>query len=194
MQGSIDTDVKSSINSVIEDLTEMIEVAEDLTEDEEELKTLELGSVEKQFLENMESFNNLNEALQSLSSQNDKASRFRLYPFISRMAFALINNVFECFVFRLQVIRRPMVDATTLLRGRKNAWLLSSLRRGTRRRRPLSRMLMRKRMEASCHPSAGPIFSVNQVSGFMENKFCNAVIVNICMSLLWILRKWNFCV
>ena len=74
MQGSIDTDVKSSINSVIEDLTEMIEVAEDLTEDEEELKTLELGSVEKQFLENMESFNNLNEALQRLSSQNDKAS------------------------------------------------------------------------------------------------------------------------
>merc|ERR1739845_200832 len=66
------TDVKSSINSVIEDLTEMIEVAEDLTEDEEELKTLELGSVEKQFLENMESFNNLNEALQSLSSQNAK--------------------------------------------------------------------------------------------------------------------------
>ena len=76
MQGSIDTDVKSSINSVIEDLTEMIEVAEDLTEDEKELKTLELGSVEKQFLENMESFNNLNEALQSLSSQNDKASNF----------------------------------------------------------------------------------------------------------------------
>ena len=76
MQGSIDTDVKSSINSVIEDLTEMIEVAEDLTEDEEELKTPELGSVEKQFLENMESFNNLNEALQSLSSQNDKASNF----------------------------------------------------------------------------------------------------------------------
>ena len=74
LQGSIDTDVKSSINSVIEDLTEMIEVAEDLTEDEEELKTLELGSVEKQFLENMESFNNLNEALQRLSSQNDKAS------------------------------------------------------------------------------------------------------------------------
>ena len=61
---------------MIEDLTEMIEVAEDLTEDEEELKTLELGSVEKQFLENMESFNNLNEALQSLSSQNDKASNF----------------------------------------------------------------------------------------------------------------------
>ena len=64
----------------------MIEVAEDLTEDEEELKTLELGSVEKQFLENMESFNNLNEALQSLSSQNDKASKFRLYQFISCMA------------------------------------------------------------------------------------------------------------
>merc|ERR1712241_207543 len=58
-------DDKSSLNSVIEDLTEMIEVAE-------ELKTLELGSVEKQFLENMESFNNLNEALQSLSSQNDQ--------------------------------------------------------------------------------------------------------------------------
>ena len=93
LQGSIDTDVKSSINSVIEDLTEMIEVAEDLTEDEEELKTMELGSVEKQFLENMESFNNLNEALQSLSSQNDKASKFRLYQFlfISCMAFALIT-------------------------------------------------------------------------------------------------------
>ena len=68
----------------------MIEVAEDLTEDEEELKTLELGSVEKQFLENMESFNNLNEALQSLSSQNDKASKFRLYQFTLCMAFALI--------------------------------------------------------------------------------------------------------
>ena len=68
----------------------MIEVAEDLTEDEEELKTLELGSVEKQFLENMESFNNLNEALQSLSSQNDKASKFRLYQFTLNMAFALI--------------------------------------------------------------------------------------------------------
>ena len=90
LQGSIDTDVKSSINSVIEDLTEMIEVAEDLTEDEEELKTLELGSVEKQFLENMESFNNLNEALQSLSSQNDKASKFRLHQFTLCMAFALI--------------------------------------------------------------------------------------------------------
>ena len=76
MQGFIETDDKSSLNSVIEDLTEMIEVAEDLTEDEEELKTLELGSVEKQFLKNMESFNNLNEALQSLSSQNDKASNF----------------------------------------------------------------------------------------------------------------------
>ena len=75
MQGFIETDDKSSLNSVIEDLTEMIEVAEDLTEDEEELKTLELGSVEKQFLKNMESFNNLNEALQSLSSQNDKASK-----------------------------------------------------------------------------------------------------------------------
>ena len=68
----------------------MIEVAEDLTEDEEELKTLELGSVEKQFLENMESFNNLNEALQSLSSQNDKASKFRLHQFTLCMAFALI--------------------------------------------------------------------------------------------------------
>ena len=76
MQGFIETDDKSSLNSVIEDLTEMIEVAEDLTEDEEELKTLELGSVEKQFLKNMESFNNLNEALQSLSSHNDKASNF----------------------------------------------------------------------------------------------------------------------
>ena len=76
LQGFIETDDKSSLNSVIEDLTEMIEVAEDLTEDEEELKTLELGSVEKQFLKNMESFNNLNEALQSLSSHNDKASNF----------------------------------------------------------------------------------------------------------------------
>ena len=115
LQGSIDTDVKSSINSVIEDLTEMIEVAEDLTEDEEELKTLELGSVEKQFLENMESFNNLNEALQSLSSQNDKASKFRLYQFTLCMALILsYNNIFKCFVFRLQVIRRLMVAATIL--------------------------------------------------------------------------------
>ena len=73
----------------------MIEVAEDLTEDEEELKTLELGSVEKQFLENMESFNNLNEALQSLSSQNDKASKFRLYQyqFTLCMAFAHLITI-----------------------------------------------------------------------------------------------------
>ena len=113
LQGSIDTDVKSSINSVIEDLTEMIEVAEDLTEDEEELKTLELGSVEKQFLENMESFNNLNEALQSLSSQNDKASKFVTSVYIM-YGFCSYNNIFKCFVFRLQVIRRLMVAATIL--------------------------------------------------------------------------------